>query len=163
MLKKILFVISLLFVLVATPALAHQSNNSNESESSCDETAEWNNHGEFVSCVAKTHPGGAAVSAAARSDVGKKDDDRDDDGDEDEDEDDDGGIGAGPSPSASVSPSPSASPGASPEVSPSPEASASPSPEISPSPSPTVAVETSTIDDIIAKLQELIDKLTSLL
>jgi hypothetical protein len=38
----------------------------------CDPNAEWKNHGAYVSCVAKTHPGGDAVSAAARSDVGKK-------------------------------------------------------------------------------------------
>lgn len=32
----------------------------------------WKNHGEYVSSVAKTHPGGKVVSQAARSDIGKK-------------------------------------------------------------------------------------------
>lgn len=32
----------------------------------------WKNHGQYVSSVAKTHPGGAVVSAAAKSDIGKK-------------------------------------------------------------------------------------------
>jgi hypothetical protein len=38
----------------------------------CDPNADWKNHGEYVSCVAKSGAGGEAVSAAARSDVGKK-------------------------------------------------------------------------------------------
>lgn len=32
----------------------------------------WKNHGQYVSSVAKTHPGGDVVSAAARSSIGKK-------------------------------------------------------------------------------------------
>jgi hypothetical protein len=39
----------------------------------CDPKAEWKNHGEYVSCVAKTHPGGEVVAEAARSSIGKKD------------------------------------------------------------------------------------------
>ena len=38
----------------------------------CDQNAEWKNHGQYVSCVAKTNPGGQVVSAAARSNIGKK-------------------------------------------------------------------------------------------
>ena len=38
----------------------------------CDASASWKNHGKYVSCVAKQHLGGAVTSAAARSDVGKK-------------------------------------------------------------------------------------------
>ena len=38
----------------------------------CDPNAQWKNHGEYVSCVAKLHLGGQAVSEAARSNVGKK-------------------------------------------------------------------------------------------
>ncbi len=41
-------------------------------ETACDPNAEWKNHGQYVSCVAKTHPGGNVVSEAARSAVGKK-------------------------------------------------------------------------------------------
>jgi hypothetical protein len=38
----------------------------------CDSSAEWKNHGAYVSCVAKLHLGGKTVSQAARSDIGKK-------------------------------------------------------------------------------------------
>lgn len=38
----------------------------------CDPNAEWKNHGAYVSCVAKMHPGGEVVAAAAKSDIGKK-------------------------------------------------------------------------------------------
>lgn len=37
----------------------------------CDPSADYKNHGEYVSCVAHLHLGGQVVSAAARSDVGK--------------------------------------------------------------------------------------------
>ena len=40
-------------------------------DAACDPNAEWKNHGEYVSCVAHTHPGGQVVSDAAHSDVGK--------------------------------------------------------------------------------------------
>lgn len=40
----------------------------------CDPNSHWKNHGEFVSCVAKLHPGGAVVSRAARSHVGDDED-----------------------------------------------------------------------------------------
>lgn len=43
-----------------------------EPTKTCDPNANWKNHGEYVSCVAKLHQGGSTVSAAARSDVGKK-------------------------------------------------------------------------------------------
>lgn len=38
----------------------------------CDPNFAWKNHGEYVSCVAKSGAGGQAVSEAARSDIGKK-------------------------------------------------------------------------------------------
>ena len=76
--KKLLPLITLLFVLTITPVLAQNGNGSD-----CDPDDEWKNHGEYVSCVAHTHPGGAAVSAAAQSDIGKKFDDEDDIDDED--------------------------------------------------------------------------------
>lgn len=57
----------------------------------------WKNHGAYVSSVAKTHPGGQTVSAAARSDIGKKQ----------------------KSPTPSISVTPSASPSVVPSVEPS--------------------------------------------
>lgn len=42
------------------------------SQMTCDPESEWKNHGAYVSCVAKTHPGGQVVSAAAKSDIGKQ-------------------------------------------------------------------------------------------
>src|SRR5690242_12348498 len=51
----------------------HQKDVKAASDSTaCDPNAEWSSHGEYVSCVAKLHLGGKTVSAAARSDVGKK-------------------------------------------------------------------------------------------
>lgn len=38
----------------------------------CDPDEEWENHGKYVSCVAKLHLGGKEVSEAAKSDIGKK-------------------------------------------------------------------------------------------
>lgn len=59
----------------------HEKSNSSDSRQTqgvvvsgeeCDPEAEWKNHGEYVSCVAKMHPDGQSVAEAARSDVGKK-------------------------------------------------------------------------------------------
>lgn len=71
----------------------------------CDPNFPWKNHGEYVSCVAKSGAGGQAVSEAARSDIGKK----------------------SATPSASLSPSPDASGSAFPSaiVSPIPESTES--------------------------------------
>ena len=158
--QKLLPLAALLFVLVATPIVSAQNGNSNNGE--CDPSAQWKNHGQYVSCVAHTHPGGEIVSEAAQSDIGKKN------------------ASASPSPTPEVSPSPSASPeiSPSPEVSPSPEASASPeaspSPSVEPSPSPTpeLTIEGQTLEfeegqnpfeNIIAALEELIERLRNLL
>lgn len=54
-----------------------------EGEGDCDSGAEWKNHGEYVSCVARLHLDGDEVSEAARSEIGKKADDHDNDGDDD--------------------------------------------------------------------------------
>lgn len=73
----------------------------------CDPNANWKNHGEYVSCVAKLKLGGQAVSEAAKSNIGKKNS----------------------TPSASLVPSPtatsSASPSASVSASPTAEATSS--------------------------------------
>lgn len=146
--KKILPLLTLLFLLASTPSLAH--HNPNEGE--CDPNEDWKNHGAYVSCVAHTHPGGEVVSAAAQSDVGKKDVEE----------------SASPSPSVSPSPSPEVSP------SPTPEPSPSPSPEASPSPSPegTALVlpgsglnlnNNDALEKIIEKLEQLLERLQNLL
>lgn len=166
--QKLLPLVTLLFLLVVTPVIASQNNSSN---GECDPNAEWKNHGQYVSCVAHTHPGGQVVSQAAQSDVGKKNI-----------------VSVSPSPLASpiVSPSPEVSPSPSPEVSPSPspevspspspevspspspEVSPSPSPEVSPSPSPSPEGETTEatndiLAQILAKLGEIINQLANLL
>lgn len=162
--QKLLPILALLFVLTVTPATAVSNNSSSEN---CDPAAEWKNHGEYVSCVAHTHPGGDVVSAAAQSDVGKKN------------------AEASPSTSPSVLPSPSASPEVSPspavsplpDVSPSPEVSplteASPTPSVSPSPSPGeeenenqfagISHAVDSLQKLIEKLQGLINRLENLL
>jgi hypothetical protein len=42
------------------------------STTECNPDGNWENHGAYVSCVAKLHQGGKTVSEAARSDIGKK-------------------------------------------------------------------------------------------
>ena len=166
--KKLLTFLSLFFVLAVTPAFASQRNHGSVStEAGCAAEDDWKNHGEFVSCVAHQHLGGQIVSEAAKSDIGKHDDE-DEDENEEEDGDDDDNLTASPtpevSPSPTVSPSPSVSP--SPEVSPSPDVSPSPTPEVSPSPGPTTQLtgdNRNMITIFIEKLQDLINELQNLL
>lgn len=156
--KKYFTIASLLLLLTITPVVASNSkiddkNKKVGSSQVCEPDAEYKNHGDYVSCVAHTHPGGAVVSEAAKSDIGKKSKE------------------ASPtpifSPSPVVSPSPSVSPTVepSPSVSPSPEAT--PSPDVSPSPEATVGatveVSESVITNLIAKLNELVEQLENLL
>ena len=57
-------------------ATAGNQGNNNRREASasatCAPEAQWKNHGDYVSCVARLKLGGATTSAAARSDIGKK-------------------------------------------------------------------------------------------
>ncbi|MDO8498406.1 MAG: hypothetical protein Q7S44_01340 [bacterium] len=53
-------------------AVSTGQNEGSPSAEGCDPGLEWRNHGAYVSCVARLHQGGATVSAAARSDIGKK-------------------------------------------------------------------------------------------
>lgn len=126
-----------------------QVEDSEENEDGCGEDVR--NHGEYVSCVAKTHPGGDAVSEAAHSDVGKKFDDED----EEEDE----------TPTISPSVTPVASPSVSPEVSPtiSPEVSPEITPEASPSATPESQPIGEQINGFIDQIKELLNKISSLL
>lgn len=158
MYKKLLPLLTLLFILIATPVLANE-NSSDKPQ----------NHGSFVSAEAHEHEGGAEVSAVAKSDIGKHNDDDEDENedidedDDDEDFDDDDGIIILPSPS--TSPSPTVEPSASP--SPTVEPSASPSP--SPTPSPAVeagtevTVNTNIIQGLIDQLKSLVASLENLL
>lgn len=149
--------IALLLIVFASPALAkqdkHQGNtieNEDSQELECDPEDEWENHGAYVSCVAHTHPGGAAVSAAAKSEVGKKSN----------------GPFATPaaSPTPSVSPEPTTSP--EPTVSPTPTTEPSPeptsTPEASPNPEASPASETIS-DNNQSLLQEILERLSQLI
>lgn len=80
-----------------------EASPSGQASPTCAPAAQWKNHGDYVSCVAKLHQGGQAVSAAAKSDIGKKH----------------------ASVSASLSPSPSSTSSASPSFAPSPSSSES--------------------------------------
>ncbi len=148
MLKKILPILVLAFILFSAPALASQNKNTSiNSQSSCDEDDEWENHGSFVSCVAHLHQGGSVVSTAAKSDIGKIHDDDDDESEsENEDEDED-------------SPSPSPSPSVSPVPSPTPTPSASPlatDEEI-------IQENVNLIEQLIESLKNIIDNLENLI
>lgn len=50
-------------------------------KASCNPNYDWRNHGEYVSCVAHLHDKDATVSAAAKSDIGKRHDNDSDDKD----------------------------------------------------------------------------------
>lgn len=160
--KKLLPLLTVLFLLLTVTPIFAKSNSSNNGS---EQDSEFKNHGQFVSSVAGTHPGGEEVSEAAKSDIGKKEHDNDLDDDED---DDDGGIVIPPtpgvSPSPTVSPSPLASP--TPDVSPTP--GVSPTPDVSPTPeaSPSPSVSPSplaTTQDQVTFLQGLVDRLNSIL
>lgn len=92
--KRLFLVLGISLFLLAAPVFAHKP----EVPQSCNPDANWKNHGEYVSCVAKLHQGGKNVSEAAKSDIGKKDKD---------DEEDEVEASPSPSPSASSSASPS--------------------------------------------------------
>lgn len=79
--KLLLLLVIPLLVLTTTVVFAKAGEAENhgksevetpESTETCDPNANWKNHGEYVSCVARLHQGGSTVSAAARSDIGKK-------------------------------------------------------------------------------------------
>lgn len=110
------------------------------------------NHGEFVSCVARLHLGGDEVSEAAHSDIGK--------GEEEEEHE-----GASPSATPSMSPSPTPSASASAAPTPTPEAteSASPSPTASGSAELLPNAQKTQVQNIITMLQGIINNLKSLL
>ncbi len=164
--KKILPVLTLIFVLIATPAFAKSSNHQDSDDVSASPSASCNilsifkNHGSFVSCIAHLHEGGNSVSIAARSDVGKDEDENEDEGDEP--------VSPNPSSTPAVSPSPSSSPEVSPTPSESPSGSpeVSPSPAVSPSPSPLTEGVTNLntgISQLISELRNLINSLKNLL
>lgn len=69
--KRLFLVLGISLFLLAAPVFAHKP----EVPQSCNPDANWKNHGEYVSCVAKLHQGGKNVSEAAKSDIGKKDKD----------------------------------------------------------------------------------------
>ena len=59
--RKVAFSISLVLALfTATVALAAQNNTQKD----CNPSLEWKNHGAYVACVAKQHPGGLVLSSS---------------------------------------------------------------------------------------------------
>lgn len=141
--RKFLPVLIILFFLITTPALAARKadrdtetdndkdgivNTSQIASPTCDPNANWKNHGENV-------------SAAAKSDIGKKEE----------------GENSSPSPTASANPS----------VNPSSSSSASPSASASatPSASPFTQLEGAKIEisALITFLQNVIDSLKHLI
>lgn len=129
------------------PSSEKRNENSIKQESVDDETDleveepedenegedEWKNHGQYVSSVAKTHPGGSAVSEAAKSDIGKKDHD------EDEGEEEEPSI----TPSGTITPSPTDDP------------DATPSPTLTETPTPTPDEDNSSSEQMNALIQVL--------
>lgn len=172
--KKSFLILTLLFLLAATPTLANQGKDkANEhaksnriqgievsptpiqseptnitptevtptvvtpSPKACDPSMEYKNHGAYVSCVAKTHPGGKKVSEAAKSNIGKKK-------------------------TPSITPSPIISPSASPTATITPSIS----PTEEPTPTATEPAETTNTEENLnlgQQIQGLIDKVNELL
>lgn len=66
--KRLFLILGISLFLLAAPVFAKKP----EVPLSCNPDANWKNHGEYVSCVAKIHQGGKNVSEAAKSDIGKK-------------------------------------------------------------------------------------------
>lgn len=142
--KKLLPILAVVLFLIVTPVLAEKGGN--RGNNNCDPNANWRNHGEYVSCVARLHKGGEEISEAAKSDVGKKDDENENEEEENE------------SPRPSVSPSASPTPSGSPVPSSSPSASPSASPTIT-----TVEGARIEINALIEILQNLIKSLKHLI
>lgn len=152
--KKILPILALAFLLIATPAIASKDkgldndNRANQQVSTCDPNANWKNHGGYVSCVARLHQGGKDVSAAAKSDIGKIE--------EEDEQENSPAPSASPTPSPSVSPSPSASPSGSPSASPNTSPSASPAANITESVNLELKALVEVLNNILTSLQKLI-------
>jgi len=144
MYKKLLPLLTLAFILTATPVLANDGTNKHK------------NHGFYVSAEAQKREGGAAVSAVAKSDIGKHHGEEEKN-ENDEDLNDNDDIIVSPNPSASPTPSVSPSPSVEPSTSP------SPSPRPSTSPTATVTVNTNVIQGLIDELNSLIASLKNLL
>lgn len=132
--KKLLSLLALAFLVIATPAVASkektspgtQLTNSPQPVATCSPDASWKNHGEYVSCVAKQKLGGKVVSEAAKS----------------------------ATPSSSPSSSPSANPSTSPIASGSAQPSASPQ-----AISQAVTIELKALTQILKNILESLQKL----
>jgi hypothetical protein len=111
---------------------------------------DFKNHGQYVSSIAQTHPGGNVVSSAARSDIGKKNADADDN-------DGSGSPTVTPSVSPSISPSvsPTTTPTETPSVTPTETPTATPSVTLTPSPTETQTLETK-LSEFLQELQDII-------
>lgn len=104
------------------------------------ETEEWKNHGQYVRSVAHTKPGGSVVSAAARSNIGKK------------------------KATPSVTVSPTLTPSVTLSPTPTDDPNATPSPTLTETPTPTpTPTELSSLElqikDLIQVLKDLIKQL----
>lgn len=109
---------------------------------------EWKNHGQYVSSVAKTHPGGEVVSAAARSSIGKK-----------------GATLPTLTPSVSPTTTPTATPTGTIAPTPTDDPDATPSPTLTVTPTPGGEGEelNAQLEGIIEVLESLISTLKGLL
>lgn len=117
---------------------------------------DYKNHGEYVSGVAHTHPGGSAVSEAAKSSIGKHH--------EDNDMDDDDNISLTPTvtPSETPTATPSVTPSETPSVTPSETPTATPSETLTPTPTETPDTN-SQVQTILDQINGLIETIKNLL
>ena len=114
-------------------------DSNNEDEDKCDDDVK--NHGQYVSCVAKTHPGGKEVSIAARSDIGKKN-----------------------HKTPTVTTSPGVSPSVTPSLSITPTDNPTATPSVTVSPTPTESIsQNQQIESLINELKGLLKALRGFL
>ncbi len=133
------------------PLPSTSPNPSGTPNPTCNPNDDYENHGAYVSCVARLKLGGGEVSEAAQSNIGRREE-------EEEQE------NASPVASPSSTPTPTPSPTVSPSESPSPTASGSASPSPSASGSASLSAGTQLeVTNIIGILQGIIKSLQNLL
>jgi hypothetical protein len=166
--KKTLLLTATSVLLVTTPVFAeHQNNGSQEHKltmqqvvtisptntpKTCSPDETWENHGGYVSCVAKQHLGGQVTSVAAKSSIGKHEDN---DGDDDD-------VTPTVSPSVTPSVTPTDTPSITPTDTPSltPTESPTETPTVTPSITPTgTEDQTGANLDVLQPFKSLINNL----
>lgn len=173
----LVFLVSLL--LIVPPALAYVGNNQNNSKNSIkneeDENAPiispepsvspngsisgWKNHGQYVSSIAKKHDDSSEVSEAAKSDIGKKNNDNDENENNELEEDENDNLSVA---NLTLTPTPIPTITSTPEQNnnPTPTPTPTPTPEqILPTVTPTPTISNGNLSVLLENINNLFSKL----